>query len=274
MNNNLKTHFFIKNILLKMDNYNFLPNSIKKLSRIISDVSYNYSFDREYNGENNLVKVLKKSRIDIKVVFDVGANKGYWSEYFFKFFPQTFIYLFEITPYKLKKLKKIKYKNFKINDFGLSNYNKSDYFYSYPSLDGEDSYFNIRSDVKYKKIKCKFMKGDQFCNKNKINKIDFAKFDIEGMEYEALLGFEKMIQKKKIRLIQFEYTIANSISKYMLKDIYNFFSKNNYVIGKLTNKGVIFIDYFKNEMNNFYSGPNFVACLKSDKELIAELSNF
>ena len=274
MNYKLKIHFFLKNFFLRIDKFGLLPNFIKKLSLILSDVSNNYSFDRRFNGENNLIKVLKENQIDMKVVFDVGANKGYWSKYFFNFFPQTSFYLFEITPNKLKILKKIKFKNFQINDFGLSNSNKHDYFFSYPSLDGEDSFFNIRPEVKFKKIKCKFMKGDQFCIKNKIRKIDFAKFDIEGMEYEALLGLEKMIQKQKIRLIQFEYTIANSISKYMLKDIYNFFSKNNYVIGKLTNKGVIFIENFKNEMNNFNSGPNFVACLKSDKDLIINLSNF
>ena len=112
-----------------------------------------------------------------------------------------------------------------------------------------------------------------FVKKN-IKNIDFLKIDVEGMEHEVMLGFEKMIKKKKIKIIQFEYTIANSISKIMLKDIFDLFDKHDYLIGKLTVRGVKFFKIFKNEMNNFYSGPNYIACPKNQKNLIKYLSNF
>jgi len=274
MNYKLKIHFLIKNFLLRINTLGLLPNFIKKLSLIISEVSNNYSFNRKLNGENHLVKILKKNKINFSIIFDVGANKGYWSKYFKNYFSNCSFYLFEITPSRLRILNKIRYKNFQILNFGLGKKNKIDFFYEYPSLDGENSLYNTRPDVKSKKIKTKFQKGDFFCKKNKIDKIDFLKIDVEGMELEVLIGFKEMIQKKKIQLIQFEYTVANSISRYLFSDLYNFFKVNDYIVGKLTSKGIIFLNKFNLDMNNFKFGPNFIACLKSDKKLIAELSNF
>ena len=274
MNNKLKIHFFLKALLIKLDYYNLLPNFVKKLSRIIFDVSYNYSFERKYNGEESIVKNLYKENIKIDTIFDVGANKGFWSDYFYKFFNKSKFFLFEITPSRLKILNKIDIKNFNIINFGLAEKDKDLFFYDYSSLDGENSIFNTRPDTKSKKIKSKFLAGDTFCKKNNINFIDFLKIDVEGMEYEVLKGFNNMLKNKKIKIIQFEYTIANSISKYMLKDISSLLNCNNYIIGKLTNKGVIFIKDFKIEMNHFYYGPNFIACNKNHTQLIKKLSNF
>ncbi len=274
MNYKLKIHYLIKNFLLRINSIGLLPNFIKKLSLIISEVSNNYSFDRSLNGENNLVKILKKKKMNLKVIFDVGANNGYWSKYFNNYFSNCSFYLFEITPSKLRILNKIRNKNFKILNFGLGKKNKIDFFYEYPSLDGENSLYNTRPDVKSKKTKTKFQKGDFFCKKNKIDKIDFLKIDVEGMELEVLIGFKKMIQKKKIQLVQFEYTVANSISRYLLSDLYNFFRENDYVVGKLTSNGIIFLNKFNLDMNNFKFGPNFVACPRKNLNLIKKITFF
>ena len=85
MNYKLKFILLLK-IFLRIDSFGLLPNFIKKLSLILSEVSNNYSFDRRFNGENMIVHKLNKSNYDIKIIFDVGANKGFWSKYFYKFF--------------------------------------------------------------------------------------------------------------------------------------------------------------------------------------------
>ena len=220
-----------------------------------------------------IVHKLNKSNYDIKIIFDVGANKGFWSKYFYKFFLKSSYYLFEITPSRLKILSKIKNNNFKVLNFGLGHSNKSSFFYDYPSLDGENSFFNTRPDIKSKKIIAKFKRGDLFCKNYKIKKINFLKIDVEGMELEVLKGFNKMIKKEQIEIIQFEYSIANSISKYMFFELFDFFDKKIYS-WKLTNTGVKFISEFNLDMNNFKFGPNFIACPKSTKHLIKILSSF
>ena len=269
----LKIHLILKNFFLKLDKIHLLPNFVKKISKIIYEVSNNYTFDRDFNGENKIIIKLK-DKYNLVNIFDVGANKGYWSKYCYNYFPKSNFYLFEITPSRIKILKKIKNTKFNIYNFGLSNQKKISYFYDYNSLDGENSFFNTRPEIFHKKRKCRFVEGNSFCKKKNIKNIDFLKIDVEGMEHEVMLGFDKMIKKKKIKIIQFEYTIANSISKIMLKDIFDLFDKHDYLIGKLTVRGVKFFKIFKNEMNNFYSGPNYIACPKNQKNLIKYLSNF
>lgn len=94
------------------------------------------------------------------------------------------------------------------------------------------------------------------------------------MDYEVLLGFKNKIKKNKIKIIQFEYGYSNSLSKYMLADFFNFFYNHRYLIGKLTQNGVIFIDTFNILLNDFKSGPNFIAVPKKYKNFIIKLSKF
>ena len=98
--------------------------------------------------------------------------KGYWSKYCHNYFPNSNFYLFEITPSRIKILKKIKNTKFNIYNFGLSNQNKISYFYDYNSLDGENSFFNTRLEIFHKKKrKCRFVDGNSFFAKKKILKI-------------------------------------------------------------------------------------------------------
>ena len=53
------------------------------------------------------------------------------------------------------------------------------------------------------------VKGDDFLSENHINKIDLLKIDTEGSEMEVLKGFEKSIDNKIIRAVQFEYGYIN-----------------------------------------------------------------
>ena len=55
----LKIHLILKNFFLKLDKIYLLPNFVKKISKIIYEVSNNYTFDRDFNGENKIIIKLK-----------------------------------------------------------------------------------------------------------------------------------------------------------------------------------------------------------------------
>ena len=45
-----------------------------------------------------------------------------------------------------------------------------------------------------------------YCNKNKINRIDLIKIDVEGYEHKVLLGAKKIIKNVKFLIIEFQNT--------------------------------------------------------------------
>ena len=75
-----------------------------------------------------------------------------------------------------------------------------------------------------KKINVKTL--DSLCNEKKINKIDILKIDVEGHEYDVLLGSKKIIKNVNVILIEIQ---KNKMYKnYSQKKIYKFLKKNNF----------------------------------------------
>ena len=230
----------------------------------------NFSYNFYYNGEFQLAKKIKPFKI--KVVFDVGCNNGHWSDMFSKANLFAEIYAFDINKECIKYLRN-KFKLIKFFNLGLSNIKsvKSFNFYSKTSsLNSAFNFHNLNSCIR----KIKVIRGDDFCSKNKIDEIDFLKIDVEGMEHLVLEGFKKKLAGNKIKMIQFEYGYTNSISKFLMYDFFVFFKKYNYLLGRITNLGVDFIDNFDFKYNNFNSGPNFLAIHKKEKEIIKILKKF
>ena len=102
-----------------------------------------------------------------------------------------------------------------------------------------------------------FIMGDEFIRDNKIEKVDFLKLDIEGAEYDALLGFEDSLKRGLIRAVQFEYGYINIVTRKLLIDYYNTFEKYGYKIGKIFPKIVEFRAYSYDYED--FLGPNFIA---------------
>ena len=201
----------------------------------------NFSYNFYYNGEFQLAKKIKPFKI--KVVFDVGCNNGHWSDMFSKANLFAEIYAFDINKECIKYLRN-KFKLIKFFNLGLSNINsvKSFNFYSKTSsLNSAFNFHNLNSCIR--KIK-------------------------------VLEGFKKKLAGNKIKMIQFEYGYTNSISKFLMYDFFVFFKKYNYLLGRITNLGVDFIDNFDFKYNNFNSGPNFLAIHKKEKEIIKILKKF
>lgn len=55
------------------------------------------------------------------------------------------------------------------------------------------------------KSKIKLTTLDIFCDEENINSIDFLKIDVEGNEYNVLLGAKELLNNKKINVMQFEF---------------------------------------------------------------------
>jgi Methyltransferase FkbM domain len=59
---------------------------------------------------------------------------------------------------------------------------------------------------------------DDFCSGAKIDNIDFLKIDVEGGEFDVLLGAQEMIARRSIAIIHFEFNSMNIFTKHFLRD--------------------------------------------------------
>ena len=227
----------------------------------------NYSISE--NGEKQILQAL--SELDVRTIFDVGANVGNWSRIAFDAHPNAQIHAFEIVGetrnYLSENLRDAR-SRISIEECGLSDADgELDVFYAgggsatssiyAPQLGGEMPQ------------RCKVKKGDTFCRDQRIERIDFLKLDVEGAEARVLRGFEGMFARKAIRVCQFEYNRGAIVSRFLLCDFYEFFARFGYIVGKLYPEGVLFRPYSL-ELEDF-SGPNYIACHKDDQPVLERI---
>jgi FkbM family methyltransferase len=207
------------------------------------------------------------------LIIDGGANVGDYSIITNQIMPDCKIYAFEpveatfqqfLANIKdLQNIVPIKKGLFKENcelEINLFNSNEHSSLYSFDGIANKLGLQTIG-----------LIRGDDFIKENNIVSIDFLKLDIEGAEYDALLGFENAIKEGIVKLVQFEYGFINISTKKLLIDFYTFFEANGYIVGKVFPKNVEFRNY--NVKYEDFIGPNFIAVKKTETALINLLRN-
>ena len=103
---------------------------------------------------------------------------------------------------------------------------------------------------------------DAYCQEKNIQKIDYLKIDVEGHEFSVLKGGINLLQKKSIKIIQFEYGGSHIDSRTYLKDFFELLEPFDYQFYKITPKIALHVPKYKYELDNFqYS--NWLAVQKS-----------
>ncbi len=259
-------HFF------KRNSRSFIMKWLSGFGRAMNRIYENRNHRVESNGELTVLK--KIAETNPKIIFDGGANQGTYSKLAAELNPEALIYAFEPVETTFQKLESNIHnwglKNIQVTNLGLYSSNQKKEIHLFSSST-HSSLFELKG-VPYdskSKIEITLVSGDHFMQTENIASIDFLKLDLEGAEYEALLGFEKALASGKIKCIQFEYGYINISAKKLLIDFYELLEKYNYLLGKIYPKYVDFRKYeFKHED---FIGPNFLAVLNSEKELINRL---
>lgn len=255
-----------------------LSRNKKGLSSWVNDQAlayinyYNdFSYDFDSNGESLVIQ--KLAQFQFNVVFDVGANVGDWSKMAADAFRNAKVYAFELSESTRVKLKdNLANPRHVVSEFALGSMNGEIEYKNY----GDLSTVNTLVDTTYHDAKIPFTRevaqlqtGDTFLATANIDQVDLLKIDVEGAEYQVLEGFKQSLKDHKIRVIQFEYGYANGDAGNLMKDFYELLSAG-YEIGKIWSAGVRFAP-FDYRMNNFDSGPNYLAVARSDTAIINAL---
>jgi len=264
--------------MIKLTQQNFFLKIIENLVRsnfyvfIFARIFLNNLFTKYiYDTDFKILKILRNNNYfnDRKIpIIDIGANDGISYKFIRNFLKKNLIYSFEPLKSNFKKLKKIKKKdeNYKVLNFGLSNETTTKkifipYFKNYElsyfaSLNRQAIILRLKSGLFIKNLLNKIKFKSEFIKIKKLDnfflKPNFIKIDIEGHEYECILGAIKTIKKNKpILLIEYDPKINKKICDTLKKIGYKtyYFNGNNNCIKLHKDKKVHNIIYVHN--NNF-----------------------
>ena len=202
----------------------------------------------DYFQQKKIFVFLKKKIKRNATLFDVGAHHGESINKFIKYFDFSSIHSFEASNKNFKHLK-IKFKKNQqnkifLNNFGLSDLNKSLKIKEFMET-SSTTLSGINQNSKYYKRKIKVLglkenkkiynnsdvklnRLDDYCEEKKINKIDLLKIDTEGHEYFVIKGSTNALTK--IKYIYFEHHYDDMLIKgYKYSDIHDFLKKYNFI---------------------------------------------
>lgn len=166
------------------------------------------------------------------VIFDIGANIGWYSNHLSKKNPNSVIYAFEPIPETFNKVKRNtelnQVNNIHLNNVALSNKIETLTFFYSPNVTGASSSINITENENMLKLECQTNTIDNFIKEKNISKLDFIKCDVEGAELMVFLGGEESINKYKP--IVFSEMLRKWAAKfgYHPNEIITFFDKFGY----------------------------------------------
>ena len=202
----------------------------------------------DYFQQKKIFVFLKKKIKRNATLFDVGAHHGESINKFIKYFDFSSIHSFEASNKNFKHLK-IKFKKNQqnkifLNNFGLSDLNKSLKIKEFmetssttlSGINQDSNYYKRKIEVLglkenkkiYNNSDVKLNRLDNYCEEKKINKIDLLKIDTEGHEYFVIKGSTNALTK--IKYIYFEHHYDDMLIKgYKYSDIHDFLKKYNFI---------------------------------------------
>ena len=250
---------------------------IQRTSYAVYRQSCNPGYHFSNNGELRVLGALPQSASI--TVLDVGANTGHWSIACSDACSnRASIYAFEPGDRNYARLKNTVENRANITPINLG---LSDVDATMEMLISDGT--SVKSSVETSSARDlntgvtdfhqephQFLRGDIFCGRQGLDRIDFLKIDTEGHDYKVLLGFSEMISSGRVDVIQFEYNRLNVFVKSMLMDFYNLLNKqlttDGYLIGRIYPNSVNFKEYSIYD-ENFVDG-NFLAVRRNLSEQI------
>lgn len=209
-----------------------------------------------YKEEVQLVKSqTQKMNLETMVIFDIGANIGKYSAELCRNFPESRIIAFEPNPNSYHELIKLKdsFQNFEAFNLGVSRESGRQALYA-PDVGSPLSSVDNKNP-NYKKIEIDVISLADFCRTNNFIP-NVIKIDVEGHEFQVLLGAEKILEH--IRLIQFEFGPTNIHSRIFLKDIWDYLTPKGFQLNIMTKSGLLEVSKYR-EIYESFRTTNYLA---------------
>jgi FkbM family methyltransferase len=176
------------------------------------------------SGETALLDLLPPNAI----VFDVGSNRGDYALAVLNRRPGVQLHCFEPSKGTFDLLcKALRNKNAVLNNCGLGEQDGEMTLYSNGTgsglaslsrrrLDHFGIYMNLEERVEITTL-------DNYCERQKIGKIDLLKVDVEGHELDVFKGATRIFKNRHVNTLMFEFGGCNIDTRTYFQDYYYYF---------------------------------------------------
>jgi len=209
-----------------------------------------------------------KNLAEYLTIFDVGANKGSWSNLLAQKFPSSSFFLFEPQSGCHSIIKEKKIPNMVLVPLVVSaTPNQIVNIYSTSETAGlasvyqrRDSYFQSEE---YHAIETKTTTIDAIIEQYDIKCVHYMKMDIEGHELEALKGASKSLEKGIIQALTFEFGSGNINSRTYFHDFWDMLFPLGYHFYRILPWGGLLpvLEYYE-DLEYFRGATNYIAVLE------------
>ncbi len=212
----------------------------------------------------------------IKTIVDVGANTDVYGA---TEIPGATIYAFEPHPLTVKKLRariaRAQQKNVQVFHMALADRAGSMKLWDFADdavkkhLQPTATLASLNKQVieqlhgqKAKSFAVKVETLDRMATQLKLNTIDVLKVDTEGYEYAVLVGAKKLLARRKIRVIQFEFNEMNAYTRTFMKDFMELLPTHEFF--RLLPNGLFPMGTYRPLTHEVFGFQNIVALPQSD----------
>jgi FkbM family methyltransferase len=181
-----------------------------------------YEFFFHPRFDNVYIRLFARVSTDNMVIFDIGAHRGESIRAFIRLFPGAKIHAFEPDAENYNSLYESwgNAKNVYLNNSGMGNEKGEREFYNH-LLTTTSTFNKINAKSEWVKFKSRLLnvepeelvnasyavrveKLDDYVEENSLDHICILKLDTEGFELECLEGAKKILNEKKVDVIQIE----------------------------------------------------------------------
>ncbi len=187
-----------RELIVKMTN----PGGGNLICNLDDWIPWNVYIYGRYQIEKKYEIFLLNAARESSIIFDVGANIGYYTVQFCRILKKPgHVYAFEPTSYQFNVLKR----NILLNNITRVTCIKaivsdSDGATKRVYFSGVDNTGGSSVEIKSKEYEdVSTVTIDTFCEKSKIEKIDLMKIDVEGHELRVLRGMERVLKKNIVK---------------------------------------------------------------------------
>jgi FkbM family methyltransferase len=212
------------------------------------------------------LELLRQNLVFDPIVFDIGANIGNYTNSILKLNSSAKIYAFEPSKVAREILEKrfLYVSSVEIIPYALGGKNTMGTLWSDILGSGLGSlqkrqleHFGINFS---KSEQVEIVTVDSWCAENAIYP-HMIKIDVEGSEFEILLGSTKTLEH--VTIVQFEFGGANIDSRTFFQDFWYLFAKLNFKIFRITKNGLVHISKYSEE-DEFFKTTNYIALKAKD----------